>query len=304
MTDKIPYTGLVWTRPDPAASQIAANSALTPMTYLIDYTQTDAVTAHVIFAGGAKPVLGDARQAQTRLGTFRDVELALVACERHDFAFARSRAEAEGQSCVFVGSERVAATARHLRTPEEEIDSEQILDMLVPDYICKNGVPFRRMASYFEAKKTASKQNSDGSFVLTFTAPPRDIPIWLLESPLGTMVTLGAVQIAGDTETEADRWAERGAHAFTRAHMLPNDPLFQEWLGRRYDRWALIANALESGTSDDVAKATLETLKRLIGVPRRRDLHTNRDAIEKIERLDREYYRDLSLANERYASAA
>jgi hypothetical protein len=70
--------------------------------------------------------------------------------------------------------------------------------------------------------------------------------------------------------------------------------MFQNWMLNRYDRWKLIASAVANGTSGDVEEATGETLRRLLGTPSRRTLMRDRDAIAKLEQLDREFYLDLS----------
>ena len=62
---------------------------------------------------------------------------------------------------------------------------------------------------------------------------------------------------------------------------------------KRYDRWALIRTAM-SQTTTEVEAAVAETLRRVIGCPSRRELLTNRDAIMRLEKIDREFYLDLS----------
>lgn len=304
MTDPIVYRGLDWTCPNPDGGKLIASSAITPATYLLDYGQAERCTAFQIFAGGQAADLDDPAQPHLRLGVFRDLELAILACERHDFAFAKNRAEAEGRTIVFAGSDRIAALARNLLTPEEEGSEDALLDQLVPDQICPNGRPFRRVASYLEAKKTVMKQNSDGSYTISFSAPAREIPIAVLESPIGAKFMLGAVVLEEMASAEEKSWQERSAEAFTRSYTLPTDSSFQEWLAGRYDKWGLLAAAMQSGTSEDIAKATLETLKRLIGIPTRRDLRTLRDAVEKLEKIDREYYRDMARSHGMYVPAA
>jgi hypothetical protein len=49
-----------------------------------------------------------------------------------------------------------------------------------------------------------------------------------------------------------------------------------------------------SKTTDDVEESVAETLRRIIGCPTRRELATNRDAISRIEKIDREFYLDMS----------
>src|SRR5690606_30619611 len=97
-------------------------------------------------------------------------------------------------------------------------------------------------------------------------------------------------------------WKKRASDAFKRAHMMANESEFQEWLGTKYDHWGLIAVAMQQN-SDAVVEATAETIKRIVGGPSRADLKTNRDAVERLERLDREYYKDLSYGFGIYGSA-
>ena len=71
------------------------------------------------------------------------------------------------------------------------------------------------------------------------------------------------------------------------------DNAFHAWLSQKYDRWGLIASAMLQ-TSEEVEIAVSETLRRMIGCTSRRDLATNRDAVLRLEKIDREFYLDLS----------
>jgi hypothetical protein len=101
---------------------------------------------------------------------------------------------------------------------------------------------------------------------------------------------IGAVE-SGNTET--NEWLERGKGAIKRSAMLPSDNSFQGWILQRYDRWGLVRVAMNK-TTDDVEESVAETLRRIIGCPTRRELATNRDAISRIEKIDREFYLDMS----------
>ena len=280
------YRGLSWIRDPDGPDRLVANSTLAPVRYAVDYGDPERICSLVEF-GDAQPEDPAGWRPGLRLGTVGDLELAILTAERYDYEIARGRAAAAGMPIQFRGSDRVQALVSAFGAEEDGA-----LGLLPGDHICPNGRPFSRMASYLQAKKSANKQNADGSYALTLTVPAREMPVWLAESPMGMQLVLGAVGLGGEDE-EDQSWSRRGLDAFKRSHTLPDEPEFQEWMASRYDRWGLIAGAMEKD-SEAVATATNETLKRLLGIPSRRDLRTNRDAVDRLERLDREYYRDLA----------
>jgi len=286
------YHGLEWTTDDAAPGRTRARSRCSPGGYEVDWRAEGAVTAWSILPAREK----GAPAPRVRVGLFKDADLAVLACEWHDFRHARSAGEQDGVELSFVGSDSIARLAADLTAEAGREGDEEafgLIDLLVEDHVCPNGRPFRRAASYFEGRKASLKQNSDasGSYALTFSVSARDLPLWLAEAPVGTKAVLGAVALAGPDELDAA--ARRAAEAFTRSHVLPADPCFQEWLAARYDRWGLLSSAVQND-SDAVAAATLETVKRLLGIARRRDLHLDRDAVDRLHRLDAEYYKDMS----------
>jgi hypothetical protein len=286
------YEGLDWSTDPRRPGTTAARSRATPAGYLVDASGEVSVEARTFLPGREK----GAAPADVSIGSFDSLELAMLACEWHDFRYARAAAKTGGTKLVFVGSEKTATIAAELAAEsakDGELEDPGLIDMLVQDRICPNGRPFRRLASYLEAKKTAFKQNSDsgGTWTLSLSIDRGETPLWLSEAAIGSRVLLGAVPIGGPDEEDA--WTKRGGEAFTRAHVLPSDPHFQQWLGSRYDRWGLVASSL-SRDSDEIEIAVLETLKRLCGIARRRDLKIDRDAVVRLEKLDREYYRDMS----------
>ena len=286
MRDSQTYKGLSWIRDPDGPDRLVANSVLAPVRYAVDYGDPERIQSMVEF-GEAGPADPTGWRPGIRLATVGDLELAILTAERYDYEIARGRAAAQGEPIQFRGSDRIQALVAAFGA-----DEDGALGLLPGDHICPNGRPFSRMASYLQAKKTANKQNSDGSYALTLTVPAREMPVWLSEAPMGLQLVLGAVALGGE-EDEDQSWARRGMEAFKRSHTLPDEPEFQEWMATRYDRWGLISGAMERD-SEAVSNATGETLKRLLGIPSRRDLRSNREAVDRLERLDREYYRDLA----------
>lgn len=276
------YAGLPWSA-EPKRNATLATSPATTLRYAVRFDDPDRIEA-LVFA----PLGAGAPAPSQRLGIFKDLELAVLACERHDFGFAAS----VSPGLVFSGSEGVVRWAEALRAEGAlDDDPDSLLDLLLDGPKTPNGRPFHRAASFLPARKTALKQERDGGLSLTVSVEPHLMPIWLVGAKPGSELVLGVVESDGGSEPDA--WRERAAAAFTRSHTLHNDPVFQEWLGTRYDRWGLVA-AAAAVDSDAVASAVLETLKRLLGVASRRTLRANRDAVERLEAIDSEYYRDLS----------
>lgn len=223
----------------------------------------------------------------TLIGKFADKDVALVAAERHDFRYWRSSSDRAGVDALFVGSK---GTVADFVAALPDHDREEATEMLISEFVLDDGRPFSSAASFFGATKTGLKQERNGNYTLTLSVDPELVPLWLLQNTIGSELTIGAVETG---KTLDDEWKERGILAIRRAAVLPAENSFQGWILQRYDRWGLVKTAMAK-TTDDVEAAVTETLRRIIGCPSRRELATNRDAIMRIERLDREYYLDLS----------
>lgn len=282
------YQSLEWKESKNALFEAAGKS--TPHQYRIRATGVE-VSAYAGFPE---------RQSWIKLGRFQDLLLALIACERHDFAYASNAANARGQELVFAGSERTRERVNALRHSR----AEDILDLLVDSPKVGEGRPFHRAASYFEARKTGLKQGNDGQFTMTITFSAQNTPKWLIEASPGAQIAMGAVLLTDVAEHDLQAWKQKAADALVRAHVLPKEVGFAEWIAARYDRWGLVQESLSNATSEDIERAVEETLRRLIGIPSRRDLLTNRDAVEKLNTLDAEFYRDLSHGFGQYVPAA
>jgi hypothetical protein len=220
------------------------------------------------------------------IGQYADNETARVAAERHDFTYWSSTIVRGGGTPIFIGSGDEGDLVSKLGT-----DSEEITKLLIETSERETGKIFAHAASFFPAIKTALKQDKGGRMTITLSVLPNDLPRWFLESDLNSQVLLGAIEL--DSPKDED-WTERGQRALRRAFALPLDNSFQNWMLHRYDRWKLIATAVTDGTTDEVEKATTETMMRLLACPSRSNLLRDRDAIEKIEQLDKEFYMDLS----------
>lgn len=220
------------------------------------------------------------------VGRHPDRDTARTACERHDYRFWKNAVGRTGARPVFVGSSLGASPLAAL-TPQEADEIGAMLEHEEPS----DGARFVHAASFFSSQKTALKQEKNGSLTLTVTLEAQAIPRWLLEASPGTDMLMAAVETGAAQDTD---WQERGSRAVRRAFALPVDPTFQHWLLHRYDRWRLVAGAVAGGTSEAVEEAAAETLRRLLSCPTRKALSRDRDAIERLEALDREYYTDLS----------
>lgn len=279
--DRPIYTGMSWRSLNSKATEHwIAKSDTTPVSYIVEEEQDGIWTARQ----GFRDMPG---RPNVDIGKFASMVVAMTACERHDYRFWASSSERAGLTCVFMGSpDRVSDFVGNL----SEYDRDDLLDMIAGGYELPDGSNFATTASYFPALKTGMKQERNGSFTTTLSVEAADLPTWMIQSPLGVKMIIGAVDATTTSETG---WAERAERALKRTFGLAQDNTFQAWLSQRYDRWGLIAVAIQK-TSEDVEEAVAETLRRLIGCPSRRDLATNRDAVHSLEKIDREFYLDMS----------
>lgn len=222
-----------------------------------------------------------------RIGTFADPDTARIAAERHDYLFWSNSITRSGSKAIFVGS----GTGESALGALSNKDASDIGEMLAEAVDSTDGAMFTHAASFFSAQKAGMKQERNGSLTLTMTINPGAIPRWLMEAAPGTDVLVGVLEVAGAQDSD---WQERGQRALKRSFVLPSDNTFQNWLLHRYDRWRLVATAVEGGTSEQVEEAAAETLRRLISCPTRKTLSRDRDAIERIEIIDREFYADMT----------
>lgn len=275
------YTGMEW-RPHGSgkAQQWVARSAATPSSYIVQKTDDERWVARQGFRDSPG-------RPHIEIGMFPNMVIAMTAAERHDFGFWSSVSERSGQTCIFMGSpEHVSDFIENLA----EHEREDILDMIAGGYQLPDGSSFMQSASFFQALKTGLKQEKNGSYTATLSIDQADLPMWLIQTKPGTRMVVGVAAIAED---DAEEWSKRAKDALKRSFALPLDNTFHGWFMARYDRWSLISSAMQQ-TSEEVEKAVEETLRRLIGCPSRRDLAFNRDAIMRLERIDREYYLDMA----------
>lgn len=291
------YKGLPWKRTSQDSEQAFARSEITGLTYYLDFSNPEHVTVHFYLCGDNRPDPEDAAQLRQRIGSFFvNRQLAMLAAERHDWSLQVESEALRQRELVFVGSDRTRSLVATLRSEgEADGDPEELFDLLSNDYVCPDGRSFRRAASYFAAKKSALKQNANGSWTISFLADADAMPLWLSQAPLNLPCILGAAPVR-EAHPEDAEWQERAMHALRRAHALPDDGTFQEWLSQRYDKWGLIATASQKDSAE-VSKAALETIKRLCGFASRRELTTNRDAVAALEKLDQEFYLDMARAS-------
>jgi hypothetical protein len=279
--DRPIYTGMAWRSLNSKANEHwLAKSDTTPSSYIVEEAEEGIWTAR----HGFRDMPG---RPHVDIGKFASMVVAMTACERHDFRFWASSSERAGLTCVFMGSpDSVSDFVGNL----SEHDRDDLLDMIAGGYELPNGANFATTASYFPATKTGLKQERNGSFTTTLSVEAADLPTWMIQSQLGAKMIVGAVEVSTLIDHE---WDDRVERALKRSFGLVQDNTFHGWLAQRYDRWGLVATAMQK-TSEEVEKAVEETLRRLIGCPSRSDLATNRDAVLKLEKIDREYYLDMS----------
>ena len=277
------YTGMRWSAARTSKSTWRAQSQTTPITYLAEEIEDGQWVARQGFPDSAG-------RPNIEIGRFVSLVIAMTACERHDYRFWKSGADRAGLEPVFMGSpDRVSDFILSLA----DYEREDLLDMISGDYALPDGRDFNTSASFFAARKTGLKQERNGDYTATFAIRPSDLPMWLLQATPGTNVIAG---IAESGTPEEDDWQVRAASALKRSFALAQDNAFHSWISQKYDKWGLIASALQQ-TSDEVEEAVSETLRRLMGCPSRRDLVTNRDAVMRLEKIDREFYLDMSRAS-------
>lgn len=277
--DRAVYDGLSWSQVQGRSALWKAASRTTPITYAVEEIDDGQWCARQGYPDSPG-------RPNIEIGRFAQLEIAMTACERHDFRFWSSVAERAGVTCVFMGSpDAVSSFVQAL----PDYEREDLLDMIAGGYALPDGRNFSESASYFPSVKTGLKQEKSGDYTATLSVKALDLPLWLMQARPGTPLAVGVVGLA----PEEDGWEERVQHALRRSYLLVQDNGFHAWLSGKYDRWGLIATAMTQ-TSEEVERAVEETLRRLIGCPSRRDLATNRDAVCRLEKIDREYYYDLS----------
>lgn len=288
------YPGLLWQNCSSGEPRLLATSETTGLRYLVDVggrlEKRGPIEVFEILRRDEAPeaarVAWEPRRLVARVDSSKE---GVDAAELRDFRFFRQREAESGRSSRFRGSRREVALDRD----ETELLEEQIgmPAELAERRWAPDGRPFERSASFFEAAKTALKQNRDGSLQIVVTVPRGEAPIWLSDLPLDERLMVGVVHLPSSLPDDRARSAERREleSLLQRASMRPQEPDFQEFLARRYDHWGLIAAALQRD-SNETAQATAETLRRVIGVPTRADLKHNKDAQERFSRLDQEYY--------------
>ena len=287
------YDGLSWSE-HPDAPALIGRSSLSGLGYLVDLRGPSAGTGPPQLWLAATPAgdldPDDPDLPRLDLGTHLDALTAIDAAELHDFGFHEARALARGEEVLFQGSRRVAALDNDDLSILRAHAGPQVggESATAPD-----GRGFSRAASFFTAKKTAYKQNADGSFTMNLTMDAEAVPVWLAGAAFGTQVFLGAVELREAEKSDSEE-RKRIKDLIRRASLRPGEGPFQEFL-LRYDKWGLIRAAMRRD-SDAVEEAAAETLRRLIGVPTRKELEVNRDARDRLERLDREYYETMARA--------
>lgn len=272
------YTGLSW-KPS-RKDGLLAKSPTTQSTYSVERGAGDLWCVRHGFPDRAG-------RPNVLIGQYADKDVSLVAAERHDYRYWKSSNDRAGRKSAFLGSKGVVA---EFVAAIPEHDREDATEMLISDYTLDDGRPFSAAASFFKAHKAGLKQEKSGSFTLTLTIDPEKTPIWMMHTAPGAELVIGAVE-AGNTEK--NEWIERGKNAVKRAAVLPADNTFQGWILHRYDRWGLVRDAMAK-TTQDVEAAVAETLRRLTGCPTRRQLATSREGISRIEKIDQEFYLDMS----------
>jgi len=272
------YNGISWEHR--RANIWSAPSATTPMSYIVEEIEDGLWAAKQ----GFQDIPG---RPNAEIGRYVSMTVAMTACERHDFVYWASVIRRSGGQPVFMGSpDRVADFVSNLA----EHERADLMDMIAGDYTMQDGETFSTKASYFPAVKSALKQEKSGAYTATLSIEAADVPMWFLHLKPGAHIAAAVAAVNSEAD---DEWSERAANALKRSFALIQDGTFHAWMAAKYDNWGLIRTAA-SQTSEQVEEAVAETLRRLIGCPSRRDLATNRDSVAKLEKLDREFYLDMS----------
>ncbi len=136
----------------------------------------------------------------------------------------------------------------------------------------------RQAALQVEAKKDSLRQHQDGTWKVTFTVSPTDMPAALLSAPPGTRYVVALVEVDGNempvqrapraVQKPSRRWDELSLPE--QAGIRCQEARFAEFLGVPLDKAA-------------------EELRRRLGVQSRGHLNTNPDAAERWKALDGQY---------------
>ena len=149
-----------------------------------------------------------------------------------------------------------------------------------------------KMTINMEVKKHAMQQLQDGHWKLTLTVHPEDMPIDLLQAPMGTAYGLAMVPIDYDNPDVGKPITEKteGEKIRERACILCKDPTFQNFITKM--TWEV----------EDVYKEphARSHLLKYCGIESRKELVTNKAAQEKFKELDRKYKDWLNPIEERY----
>ena len=275
------YNGLPWTIFPMAGAKSGYRSVsdTTPGGYLVE--QIDQSRWRGRYGYEKSP-----GRPNVEIGAFTDAALAILACERHDFAFWSSTRKRGAVAPRFGGSEHVRNYVQSL----DASDRDRLLPLILGDHVMSDGVSFSERASFMDVTKGSLRQDKDGSLLLTLSIPASKMPLWLMEKKSGGQVCIG---IADGEDPMTEEWRERGARAMRRIFALESDNSFQHWLAVRYDRWSMVRSAIEIN-SDAVKEAVGETMLRLCGCPSHKHLSFNRDAIMRFERYEAEFYADTA----------
>jgi len=120
----------------------------------------------------------------------------------------------------------------------------------------------------FETKKDGLRQTQDGLWKLTLTVLPEDMPVELMQAPMGTPYGLAMVKIDYDNPDKPVAEKSEGEKIRTRAVMLCKDSDFQSFSSAVY-----FNDKDESGAQ--------ETIKTTCYINSRSELTTNENAQER-----------------------
>lgn len=144
----------------------------------------------------------------------------------------------------------------------------------------------------FEAKKDRLYQTQDGIWKLTLTVLPEDMPIELLQAPMGTAYGLAMVKIDYDNPVGANNAhteKTEGEKLVTRAAILCKDTDFQRYTISTFGE--LFVNPEQTACQWIYNKCEITS---------RSELATNKEAQEKFKRLAASYKEWLNPIDELY----
>ena len=147
------------------------------------------------------------------------------------------------------------------------------------------------MNNTFETKKDSLRQTQDGIWKLTLTVLPEDMPVELLQAPMGTVYGLAMVPVDYDnpetdvvlTSPTETKQSSEGDKIRVRSIMLCKDGDFQNWAKHNIDLYA------DWDDFDSMEALARHAILLECTIDSRRELITDVKAQELFKKLDKKF---------------